>query len=106
MIYSDELKMIHKNILSWYELAGETLFITEECEIEGEYDNIVVIPEVALDVMEVVRNAVSHLVENGTLIVAADNKFALKYYSGVANESTGEFFGSITGDKKIFAEGS
>ena len=97
MIYSDELKMIHKNILSWYELEGETLFITEECEIEGEYDNIVVIPEVALDVMEVVRNAVSHLVENGTLIVAADNKFALKYYSGVANESTGEFFGSITG---------
>ena len=107
MIYNDELKCIHKNLLSWYGLSGECFYVSGNSGRNGaadsvtvfpdkKYDNIIIVPDESMDIISMVSGAVSHLKEDGRLIVAADNKFALKYFSGVANESSGRYFGSIT----------
>lgn len=42
----------------------------------------------------------SYLIENGILILAIENKFGLKYWSGVSDDHTGRIFDSIEGYPK------
>ncbi len=43
------------------------------------------------------NKARSYLKEDGTLILAIENKYGLKYWAGTAEDHTGEFFDGVTG---------
>ena len=82
MIYNDELKCIHKNLLSWYGLSGECFYVsgnsgqdsTTDSDStsdssgtsgsnstfpEKEYDNIIIVPDESMDIISMVSGAVS-----------------------------------------------
>ena len=43
------------------------------------------------------KKARSYLKEDGTLILAIENKYGLKYWAGTAEDHTGEYFDGVTG---------
>ncbi len=93
---------LQKNLLSWYEFQPDRSKVEvrnpEDLDrLEDFYDYIVIIPDNGVDIYNAVKVSAAHLSDSGVMILAADNKFALKYWSGVANESSGLYFGSITG---------
>jgi SAM-dependent methyltransferase len=47
--------------------------------------------------MEMLKRAKDYLKENGTLIIAIENKYGLKYFAGAREDHTGECFDGIQG---------
>lgn len=85
----------------------ETENVTTACtsfsdfETEEKYDYITLIG--AFDEPNV-KKAVSLLAPEGIIIIACDNRFALKYFAGTKNEQSGIAFDSITGSDVIRGE--
>ena len=88
MIYNDELKCIHKNLLSWYGLSGECFYVsgnsgqdstTDSDSTSGsnstfpekEYDNIIIVPDESMDIISVVSGAVIAVVPGGVAAVCS-----------------------------------
>ncbi len=61
--------------------------------------------------LEMLKRAASHLTDRGTLVIAIENKYGLKYFAGCKEDHAGSFFEGIEGyhdfkDAKTFSRGT